>query len=139
MIFQATNHCIAHAWGCCTNLECGYAHEDYMLSALDKYQSAQNVGQGKGQVKAPIEYAEFAKFKRIISDLFVYYTGAPMMNIRKTMIKKVMNGIPMIDCMQAMKVIRRFCERTILFDDLALGDACYILQDWEGSLKWKQE
>ena len=90
-------------------------------------------------MKAPIEYAEFAKFKRIISDLFVHYTGAPVMNIRKTLIKKVMNGTPMIDCMQAMKVIRRFCERTILFDDAALGDACYVLQDWEGSVKWKQD
>ena len=41
--------------------------------------------------------------------------------------------------LQAMKVIRRFCERTLLFNDEALGDACYILQDWEGALKWKKD
>ena len=138
MLFQSTNHCIAHAWGCCVNLECGYAHEEYMLGALDKYLAAQNVGQGKSRGKPPMEYSEFPRFKKVINDAFVYYTGAPVMNVRKSMIKKVIAGTPMKDCIGAMKVLRRFCERTIAWDDPMLGHACYILQDWEGTLKWKQ-
>ena len=85
------------------------------------------MGQGKGQVKPPAEYAEFPKFKRIVNDLFVHYTGAPMQNLRKSMLRRLLAGTPMRQLLQAMKVIRRFCERTLLFDDEALGDACYIL------------
>ena len=37
MLFRSTNHCIGWAWGSCNHVECGYAHEDYLFGALDKY------------------------------------------------------------------------------------------------------